>query len=83
LTALVTNTSSRAIPACSKRAIENPAGRTDERFASQVFLIAGLLAHKHQGAREVAPRPEQPALQIYRAGSARNGLLRREERPAF
>jgi hypothetical protein len=66
-----------------ERAIENPAGRTDERFASQVFLIAGLLAHKHQGAREVAPRPEQPALQIYRAGSARNGLLRREERPAF
>jgi hypothetical protein len=37
-----------------ERAIENPAGRTDERFASQVFLIAGLLAHKHQ-ARAKSP----------------------------
>jgi hypothetical protein len=31
-----------------ERAIKNPARRTHERFASQVLLIAWLLAHEHQ-----------------------------------
>ena len=31
-----------------KRAVEHVAGRAHERFAREVFLVAGLLADQHQ-----------------------------------
>ena len=37
-----------AIDACLlQRAVEHQAGRTHERFAGKVFLVAGLLADQH------------------------------------
>jgi hypothetical protein len=69
LTTFVTYARERSMPASSRAAVEELAGRADERGAGLVLLVAGLLADEHD-LRVRGPLAEDPfAFRCARAGT--------------
>jgi hypothetical protein len=66
-------------PSFCDRTIKQPTGRADERFAGDVFLVARLFAHQHQGrAPRARARHRLGGILVERAAPA--GVFRRAQR---
>ena len=59
-----------------QRAVEQRAGRTDERSAGEILLITGLLAHQHDGRLRRSFARDRAAGASPQAASAADGQSR-------